>query len=276
MSNMNRLIPHSKRFFGIILALMLGYSGTLWSQNSMQMQEPQAFQEGEWFKFRIHYGIVTAGYATLEVKNEFYSDNPVFHIKGFGETVGLSRLFFKVEDYYESYIDKNSNLPYKFIRKINEGGYTKDKTIEFNHEDQKAIVNNKKKGTETTFDTDPDVHDMISSFYYLRNFLDTKNLEVGDESALTMFFDEENYKFKLRFLGRDTLRTKFGKVQCLMFRPVVLAGRVFKEQESLTIWVSDDDNKIPLRIKASLAVGSIKADLVEFKGLKNQFKIIVN
>ena len=97
-----------------------------------------------------------------------------------------------------------------------------------------------------------------------------------DCDRVDMFFDRENYKFKLKFLGREILSTKFGDVSCLVFRPYVQSGRVFKEKESLTIWVSDDDNKIPLLIKADLAVGSLKATLVEFKKLKNSFKIVVD
>ncbi len=92
--------------------------------------------------------------------------------------------------------------------------------------------------------------------------------------AIDMFFDDETTKFRLKFLGRENIRTKFGVVQTMIFRPLVQSGRVFKEEESLTIWISDDDNKLPLRIKASLAVGSIKADLEAFKGLKYPFKII--
>ena len=272
---MNTFLQHIIGKSLMILVLFLTSISIGYSQVPMKAQEPTAFQEGESFKFRIHYGLVTAGYATLKV-NQDQNKASAYHIKGFGETTGLSRLFFKVEDYYESHIDKETNLPYKFIRKINEGGYTKDKVIEFDQDNQKAVVHNKKKDVKTTFDTNPDVHDMISSFYYLRNFLDVNNLKEGEEAQLTMFFDQKNYPFKIRFLGRDTIRTKFGKVPCLMFRPLVLSGRVFKEQESLTIWVSDDDNKMPIRIKASLAVGSLKADLVEYKGLKNQFKIVVN
>ncbi len=271
-------MPHKTNFTyrlltRFIFLFLFGSFSQSQAQNTTQTHEDQAFQEGEWFKFRIHYGAVTAGYATLEVTQDANKAEG-YHIKGFGETVGLPRLFFKVEDYYESYIDKESNLPYKFTRKINEGGYTKNKIIEFDQTNQRAVVNNIKKDTTITFDTDPMVHDMVSSFYYLRNFLDVKNLKKGEETSLTMFFDEENYRFKLRYLGQDTIRTKFGKVPCLMFRPLVLAGRVFKEQESLTIWVSNDGNKIPMRIKASLAVGSIKADITEFKGLKNQLKVV--
>ena len=84
-----------------------------------------------------------------------------------------------------------------------------------------------------------------------------------------MFFDQEVYKFKLKLLGREEIKTKFGKVKTLKFRPYVQSGRVFKEEESLTLWVSDDENKIPVKIQASLLVGSLKAELIEYKGLKN-------
>ena len=77
-------------------------------------------------------------------------------------------------------------------------------------------------------------------------------------------------------MGREIIKTKFGKVSCLIFRPYVQSGRVFKEKESLTVWISDDDNKIPLLIKADLTVGSLKASLIEFRGLKHSFKIILN
>ena len=89
-----------------------------------------------------------------------------------------------------------------------------------------------------------------------------------------IYDDDETFKFRIKYLGKDIIRTKFGKVECLKFRPFVQAGRVFKEQESLTVWVSNDQNKIPLRIKADLAIGSIKADLNAYKGLSHQFKII--
>jgi hypothetical protein len=91
-----------------------------------------------------------------------------------------------------------------------------------------------------------------------------------------MFLDEEITKFKLKFIGREDIETKFGVVPTLIFRPLVQSGRVFKEQEALTVWISDDDNKVPVRIQANLTVGSIKADLDGFKGLKNSFTIKVN
>jgi hypothetical protein len=88
-----------------------------------------------------------------------------------------------------------------------------------------------------------------------------------------LFFDDETTKFKLKFIGRENIKTKFGTIATMIFRPLVQSGRVFKEQESVTVWISDDENKIPIRIQASLAVGSIKADLEAYKGLKHTFKV---
>ena len=234
-----------------------------------------AFEGGEWFKFRLSYsGWFKAGEATLSVTDEQLNNNSVYHIKGEGVTTGMTKLFFNVEDNYETYIDQKTILPYRFIRKIDEGGHTKDKIIDFDQKQQKAYVFDKKHNEHATFDTPINVHDMVSSFYFLRDKINIDQLEVGKETGLDMFFDEENFKFKLRYLGSEIINTKFGKVKTLVFRPLVQAGRIFKEKESLTLWVSADKNKIPLRIVADLAVGSLKADLEQYKGLKHPFYII--
>ncbi|GLB50761.1 DUF3108 domain-containing protein [Neptunitalea lumnitzerae] len=233
-----------------------------------------SYKAGEWFKFRIHYGIFNASYATLELKDAYLNGKWMYHAVGYGETTGLASWFFKVEDTYESYFDKFSNKPYKFIRKIDEGGYTKDMEINFDYEKDKAEVLDHKNDKTTYIDFTKDVQDLISGFYYLRNNVDRDHLKVDDYIEIDMLYDDDEvFKFKLKFLGKEELKTKFGKVECLKFRPYVQSGRVFKEKESLTLWVSNDDNKIPLRIQADLRVGSLKADLDAYKGLKNQFKI---
>lgn len=243
---------------------------------SVYPQQEEAFGIGEWFRFKMSYSnFLKAGNATLTVNDGTYYGKPVYHVVGKGWTTGMIKWFFKVEDRYESYFDKSTYLPYRFIRKIDEGGHTKDIEIHFDQANKKAHVNNKKHRTNKTFETKPSIQDMVSTFYYLRNKLEVAKLKEGDEVAVDMFFDEENYTFKLKYLGKEIIKTDFGKVESLVFRPYVMAGRVFKEEESLTLWVSNDKNKVPLRIKADLAVGSLRADLDAFKGLKHPFKIVV-
>ncbi len=240
---------------------------------SFDSQKEDAFAVGEWFKFRIHYGFVNAGYATLEVKDAIVNNKKVFHVVGKGYTTGMSRFFFKVDDLYESYIDKDTQNPYQFVRKINEGGYTKNQEGFFNLSTNKILVKDYKHKTENTFGIPKNTQDIMSTFYYLRNYPNIDKIKPGDSVAIDMFFDDETTKFKLKFIGREDITTKFGTVSTMIFRPLVQSGRVFKEEESLTVWISDDENKLPIRIKASLAVGSIKADLDAFKGLKNPFKV---
>ena len=239
---------------------------------SFDSAQQDAYDVGEYFKLRIHYGIVNAGYATLEVKDATVNNKKAFHVVGKGYTTGMSRFFFKVDDLYESYIDKETGNPVQYVRKINEGGYTKNQEGFINQTTNRVVVKDYKNKSEKTLMVPKNTQDILSTFYYLRNHPNIDKLKVGEAIAIDMFFDDETTKFKLKFIGRENITTKFGVVPSMIFRPLVQSGRVFKEQESLTVWISDDDNKLPIRIKASLAVGSIKADLDEYRGLKYPFK----
>ncbi len=250
---------------GLLLLLFI-------TTNSFVSQE-DSYTTGEFIKLRIHYGLVNAGYATLEVKEAVKNNKKVHHVVGKGYTVGMAKFFFEVNDDYQSYFDKATNKPYQFLRKINEGGYTKNQEGFFNQDNNTVLVKDYKRKTEKTFSVTEEVQDIVSAFYYLRNHPQIDKLKTGESIYIDMFFDDEITKFKLKFLGREDIKTKFGKVSCMIFRPYVQAGRVFKEDESLTVWISDDENKIPIRLKANLAVGSLKADIETFKGLKSTLKV---
>lgn len=250
-------------FLGIILAL-----------SSFQDIEKQNIKEvpygvGEFFKFKISYSrFLSAGYATLELTEGTYNSKPVYYAKGFGANTGLSKIFFKVEDHYQSYFDKETGKPYMAVRNISEGNYKRNQRAYFNHTTNKVLWKDLGRDKEKTIDVPRNVQDVVSTFYYLRNHKDVDNLKAGQTIDVDMFFDDEIIKFKLKYNGKETIKTKFGNISAMVFKPMVQSGRVFKEEESLTVWVSDDKNKAPLRIKADLAVGNISADLHEHKGLK--------
>lgn len=239
-----------------------------------QTYSQTAYKSGEYFKFQVSYGIVNAGIATLELKETTYKGKDVFHAKGTGYTTGVSRFFFKVQDDYQSYFDKTTGQPYRFIRNINEGGYTRNQEGFVNYQNNTVLLKDHKNNTEHTYNVHAQIQDVVSSFYYLRNNEKLNHLKSGETIEIDMFFGDEIYKFKLKFMGYEKIKTKFGTINTMKFRPYVQAGRVFKEQESLTMWVSNDKNRIPLRIQASLLIGSLKAELVEYKNLKTNLKVI--
>lgn len=249
-----------KKLYIILLLLLYSLAGY-----------SQAFQSGEYFKFQISYGIVNAGVATLSLNETTYDGKKVYHAKGNGYTTGITKTMFKVQDDYQSYFDLSTGKPYRFIRKINEGGYTKNEEGFFQYNKNNVLVKDHKRNIQKNFSvSNKNIQDIISSFYYLRNHTGIKGMKKGEMIEIDMFFDDEVYKFKLKLLGKEEIKTKFGKIKTLKFRPYVQSGRVFKEEESLTIWVSDDENKIPVKLQASLLVGSLKAELVDYKGLRNK------
>jgi hypothetical protein len=252
----------------VLIFLLFASFQTSWSQ------ETSSFQAGEWLKFKLSYsGWMKAGNATLEISENTYKDKPVYKVVGKGWTTGAVKWFFNVEDHYESHFDKVTGQPYKFVRNINEGGYTKNRIVDFDHVQNKALINDLKEHTNSTVDIEKNIQDLVSAYYYLRNNYNTETIQKGSIVELNIFFDSETFLFKLKYLGRETIQTKFGKIKCIKFRPYVMAGRVFKEEESLTLWVTADKNKVPMKIKADLRVGSLRADLEALKGLKHPFKI---
>lgn len=244
--------------FQLAIFLFLG----LYSFSSFA-QSKNAYQPGEQLKFKVKYGWFKTSEATLQVSRSKINNKTVHHINGFGKTTGMLDIFFKVRDYFDSYIDPKTHQPLKFIRKTNEGGYTKDKMLLFFPDEDSVEVHDFKKNLVSKHYTKPGSQDLLSALYALRNQVDINHLKVGQEFYLNLFFDEENYGFKAKYLGEEVLETDFGKVNTLIFRPYVQAERVFKEEESVTIWISKDKNKIPLKIEAELAVGSLTATLQE-------------
>lgn len=256
------------------ILLLLCFIG---SQRVNSQELTPAFKDGEWLKFRLHYSFLNASYATLHLTKKNMGGRDLFHVVANGKTTGFASIFFKVDDTYQTYFTPKDIAPIKFKREVNEGGYTMDLEVDFDHKKQTAVLWDKKKDTLYNFKIKKGVQDIVSAFYYLRNKVSLSDLKVGDFTVISMLFDDDGvFPFKLEYLGKEVLNTKFGKVSCLKFRPYVQSGRVFEAQESITLWVSNDDNKIPIRIKADIAVGSIKADLDGYNGLRNQFKIIMD
>jgi hypothetical protein len=228
------------------------------AQESLVVQ----FDVGEKLEYKVHYGIIDAGKAYLEIKK---SNTEQYRFKAFGKSTGLFNLFFKVRDRYESIVDKESLQPIHFYRDVREGNYKKKETVFFNYDLSQA---------ETSRDTIalPEVtQDILSSFYYFRS-QQFDSLKIGDKIPLQIYLDDEFMETEIFFLGRDTIKTKFGKIACKKWAPNLETGRVFDDKQGMTIWVSDDINSVPLRVETKVLVGSISIDLIKYKNLSSPLK----
>ncbi len=236
-----------KRFTALFLAwILLAFDG---QAQPFRKMENNSFVKGEKLTFRIHYGWIDAGEATMEVENKelYHNGRKVYHIIGKGYTTGSFDWFFKVRDTYETYMDEESLIPWVFNRDVDEGGYLIKHRQIFNHRAKKVIVTDYMKNTVNTYDIPMNIQDLVSAYYYAR-CLDYDTIKVGDTVAVTTFFDNEIF--------------------CLKFHPMLQTGRIFTEQEDMSVWFSDDGNHIPVRVEAQIVVGSVKADLKKYEGLK--------
>lgn len=219
-------------------------------------------KSGEQLNYRIHYGILNAGTASLSTKKINFQGIPHLYVRGVGRSTGAVRAFFKVEDLYESYINTQTGLPTYYVRNVKEGGYSQHLHTAFNHNNQSLILMDKKNPNTSnrTINTVKGIQDMLSAFYYLRSLNDTE-LKIGKIIKLNVWIDDEMFPFLLRIDGVEDLKTKFGTINCLKITPMVMSGRIFKAKESVKMWVTNDQNKVPVSIKAELVVGALKADL---------------
>lgn len=240
----------------------------IFSQNNYRKVENNAFQRGEFLKYRVYYDSwvtsrLTAGYGTMEISQDWETVNgrQAYHITVHGYSVGLFNLFYKVRDRFETFLDREAMMSLKFVRRTHEGSYKREDDVYFDHQQLKA------RSTRAVKDITPYVQDMVSAFYYVRTW-NFDSVRVNDRYSLDFYLDDSLYHSEIIFLGREAIKTDFGIVPCLKFKPRVAAGEIFQEQYPMELWVTDDKNKVPVFIRSAVIIGSVKIELVEYHGLK--------
>lgn len=231
--------------------------------NELRTIDVTAFKPGEVLEYRLHYGVINAGIARLEV-NKFdkkIDGREVFHIVGTGQSKGAFDWFFKVRDRYETVFDAEGAFPWAFLRDVNEGGYKIKQNYKFAQKQNKVI---NEKGVE--FDAPEGIQDMLSSFYYART-IDFTKAKVGEIFTIWSFVDDEIWPLKIKFAGRETVKVSGKKFRAMKFHPVIQTGRLFKNETDVSVWISDDINKIPLLAEGKVMVGAVKMELTSYKGL---------
>lgn len=232
-----------------------------------------AFNAGEQITLKVFYTVVGAylgaGEATFNTTLEKVNGKPVYHIVGDGKSYPFYDNFFKVRDRYETFIDTATLQPYRFIRNIYEGGYKKYENVTFNKATNSAVTN------QGVYKVPECVQDVLSAVYYSRN-IEFGKLKVNDKINFSLFLDNEVYEMYIRYLGKETIKTKYGKFRAIKFKPLLIKGTMFEGGEKMTVWVSDDKNHIPVRIESPISVGSVKIDMISYRNLRYPLTSLVS
>ena len=226
-----------------------------------------AFLPNETISYSVFYSVlgiyINAGTATFTTTLEKLSDKPVYHAVGEGHTNSNYDWIFKVRDRYESYFDTVRLQPVKFIRNVDEGGYKKHQDVTFDPQ------NNTATSDDGTYKVPNCVQDVLSAVYSARN-INFDKYKPEDKIPFTMFLDNQLYNLYIRYLGKEEVKTRYGKFHAIKFKPLLVKGTIFEGGEKMTVWVSDDPNHIPLRIESDISVGSIKVDMMQYRNLRYQ------
>ncbi|GAB4331003.1 MAG: hypothetical protein OHK0038_05560 [Flammeovirgaceae bacterium] len=231
------------------------------------------FSKGETLTYLAHYGFIHAGEAVVHLDENIHQLNnrPCYKVDVDGRTTGAFSMMVKVKDKWQSYIDTTSIMPHQFYRDISENKYRLQETTIFDQAGQKVKVKKIKKDgkiQEKYYDKVPTYsQDLVSGYYYLRT-INYDKMMAGDTIKLHAFFEDSVYDFKLKYLGKEKLSTKFGKVETYVMSPIMPNNKMFDGENSIKFWVSADVNRVPLKVRAKMFIGAVEVDLIDYKGLK--------
>ena len=232
-----------------------------------QSREKKHFDTGEKVEYRIHYGFINAAEAKVDIAKNLSRVNgrPCYRINVFGRTTGAFDVFTKVRDTWRSFVDTTSLEPHQFYRNIRENNYRKEETTFFDKKNNKATV--KTKDTTRVFNVPYNVHDIISGYYFLRT-VDFHRKNEGDIVEIPIFLTDEVTKMRVKYAGKEVIKTKFGRIRVFKLHPLMPQNKLFKGENSIRIWVSDDENKIPIKIEVDLFIGALAMDIKQYSDLQ--------
>ena len=245
-----------------------------------QLSKERPFQAGEEVELRATVGFIRAAEATLQVSDVIYNLNskPTYKIDVFARTAGIFDMFSSVRDNWGTYFDTAQLVPHQFYRYIAEGRFRKNEILYFDQKNKSVTVAKLDKETRKLKERKDHVltsemQDMVSGYYYLRA-IDFDKIKVGEIIVINTFFDDKERPFSIKFMGRETIKTKLGNINSLILVPIMKKDGLFEEDNTLKVWLSDDLNKIPLKFQAKIFVGYLEVDVKNVKNLRHPLAIV--
>lgn len=248
----------------IFIVSLFGAVNLIAQDSQFRTIENNSFDVGERLTFDVKYGFVTAGIAEMYIPSmRKIAGRDVYHVTFKVNSLPGFDPFYKVRDKYETYIDSEGLFPWRFEQHIREGGFSMDFSAFFDQRKGKV------KTSDGSYDIPLYVNDIVSAFYYFRT-QDFSNLQVGESIRLENFYRDTVYPLDVKYLGKETVQVEAGEFECIMVEPIIVAGGLFKSEGNIIVWLSDDELKIPVKVKTKILIGSIDAELTAYEGLKGK------
>jgi hypothetical protein len=253
--------------FILCFNLVLAQSGNRYVQN-------EAFGYGEKLQYKVGMisgplkGIGGSGGIAInkDIKQFTNSKNEkrdCYEILFWVDSEGLIDAIYSVHDKYRTFVDVAGIFPYEFQQKIREGSYKRDFKATFDQINNLAIVEDKR------YKIEDNVQDILSALFYFRTFdLSTKN--NADIIELANFYKDTTYKLPVKIIKREIIKVPAGKFKTILVQPIIAEGSLFKFNNTISIWITDDSRKIPVKVATSIVIGDVGAELVKYSGIRGK------
>lgn len=245
----------------VILRAENGSGETTDTSQSLRRIPQSAFAEGERLVFDVGYSFITAGEAVMSIpKMDTAFGRECYQVLFTVHSTPSFSWIYKVEDRYETILDKEGIFPWRFSQRIREGKFRRDYDAVLDQINNVAIT---EKGR---FSIPPYIHDVVSAFYFVRT-MDFSASRPGERTILHNFTKDTSYTLAVKFLGRQQIKVDAGTFRCVIVEPLIQEGGLFKSEGRVIIWLTDDERKIPVKVSTQVVVGSIDAELREYSGV---------
>ncbi|MEX1276477.1 MAG: DUF3108 domain-containing protein [Bacteroidota bacterium] len=220
-----------------------------------------AFRAGERLVFDVGYSFITAGEAVMSIpKMDTAFGRECYQVLFTVHSTPSFSWIYKVDDRYETILDKKGIFPWRFSQRVREGKYSRDYDAVLDQVNHVAIT---EKGR---FPIPPYIQDVVSAFYFVRT-MDFSSSRPGERTILYNFTKDTTYTLAVKFLGRQQIKVDAGTFRCVIVEPLIQEGGLFKSEGRVIIWLTDDERKIPVKVSTKVVVGSIDAELREYSGV---------
>ena len=238
------------------------------SSKSVNKTFRSAYLPGEIILYRVHYGFITAGEAYMRLTDKYYYVNKkvCYRAEIIGNSTGAFNSIVRIKNVYGAYFDTTEFKPQKAFRSISENKYRKKEETYFDYANNVATIRDEDNKPEEV-GIYPNILDMVSGYYFLR-LQKYDGLSKNDTIKLKGIFEKKTYDFKILYLGKQIVKTDFGKIASFVISPIMPENSLFRGKYPIKMWISDDANRIPLKVEAELMLGSVELDITDYENLK--------
>lgn len=235
-------------------------------EGTFRTVDNRAFMVGERLVYDLSYGVIRAGEGEMSIPEVTQiNGRDVYRVRLTARSVSPFSWVYRVEDLWETHIDRKGIFPWKFMERIREGGYTRNTDVEFDQVNNIAITNDGEYAVPSY------VHDMVSAFYFVRT-VDFSTMKPGDRISLQNFHRDSTYTLDVVFHGREEIRVRTGTFRTLVIEPLIKEGGLFQHEGAIHIWLTDDNLRVPVRMRTRIPLGSITAELRHYTGLRDAIR----